>query len=82
MNEMIRAIRLCSTVSLLTDYLYFTNGLNVLERLKCCVLLPVVAALLTSSQVLQGFNSSFHYVIMVYFLLDLIVIKIRQWFNS
>ena len=41
-----------------------------------------VAALLTSSKLLHELYRSFHYVIMVYFLLDLIVFKIQQGFNS
>ena len=48
----------------------------------CCVLVPSVAALLTSSQLLQWLYRSFHHVIMVYFLLDLIVFKIQHGFNS
>ena len=79
---MIRDNRLCSTVSLLTDSLYFTEGFYVFEGFDVLRHMLSVAALLTSFTILQGFNRSFHYVIMHYFLLELIVFKIRHGFNS
>ena len=44
--------------------------------------MPDVATLLTSFTMLQGLYRSFHYVIMHYFLLELIVFKIQHGFNS
>ena len=41
-----------------------------------------VAALLTSFTMLQWLYRSFHYVIMHYFLLELMLFKIRHGFNS
>ena len=52
------------------------EGFNVLRHMLS------VVALLTSSQVLQGLYRSFHYVIMHYFLLELMLFKIRHGFNS
>lgn len=80
MNGMIRDNRLCSTVSLLTDCLYFTRCFIIFEGFNVLRYMLSVAALLTSSQVLHEFNRSFHYVIMHYFLLDLIVFKIQHGF--
>ena len=58
------------------------EGLLCFRGFKALRHMLSVAALLTSSQVLQGLYRSFHYVIMVYFLLELIVFKIRHGFNS